>query len=121
VTPQRTIDKANENHTDEMTKHRSEHFTVLVSPTHRTDLAPCYFHLFLQLKKTSDRAYQIMRSKQPNTKCSYVVVDLQNRPHVDGVVCSAESHSCFSEVSIPNMEKKKEGITFWNIFILVKF
>jgi hypothetical protein len=51
VTPQRTIEKANENYTDEMTKKRSKHFTILVSPTHRKDLAPCYFHLFLKLRK----------------------------------------------------------------------
>jgi hypothetical protein len=51
VRPQRTIEKANENHTDEMIKDRSEHFTVLFSPSHSTDLDPCYINLFLKLNK----------------------------------------------------------------------
>jgi len=86
VTPQRTIEKANENHTDDMSKHMIEHFTILVSPTRRTDLAPCHCHLFLQLKKTSDRTSHLIRcwgqnnsedALLPNKKRSSVVVDLQ--------------------------------------------
>jgi len=81
-------------------------------------------------EKTSDRTSHLIRCRVqnnseeellPNKKCCSVVVDLQNHPNVNGAVCSTEKHFCFSEVSIPNMEKKQEGITFQHIFILVKF
>jgi hypothetical protein len=81
-------------------------------------------------EKTSDRTSHLIRccgqnnsedALLSNKMCSSVVVDLQNHPNINGAVCSTEKHFCFSEVSIPNMEKKQEGITFHHIFKLVKF
>lgn len=109
------------NHTDEMTKNRSEHFTILVSPTHRTDLAPCYFHLFLQLKKTSDRTLHLIRcwgrnnsedALLPNKKCSPVVVELQNHPNIEGAVCSTEKLFLFKWSIYPQYGKETKRHNF---------
>ena len=136
MTPQRTIEKANENYTDEMTKKRSKHFTILVSPTHRKDLAPCYFHLFLKLRKKKYlTGYHVLSDDEIKTT---VKINFCQKKEVQfscgGLAKSSKIQTLmevcvlqrniffffFSEVSIPNMEGK-QGVTFLHIFILVKF